>query len=225
MTRKQVLIAAVIAGVIVLGLGAWYVLKPSQSDAPATAAGGTGYEVAASDHTLGNPKARMVLIEYAAPICPHCARFNANVFGKLKQSYIDSGKIYYVFRVFPLHPADGAAEKIAGCLPRGKYFSFIDLLFRNQPKWDPEYGVQDIHGGLIEMAKQAGLSAEKADQCISSTARDDAINKTATDAQMRYNINSTPSFVLDGTPLEGPGHEWTFADMAKVLDAKLAAKS
>ena len=90
-------------------------------------------------------------------------------FPQLKAKYIDTGKIFYVFRVFPLRPDDGAAEKIARCLPEDKYFSFIDLLFRNQPKWDVEYGVQSpegVHDGLVLLGRIAGMSAEQVDQCI-----------------------------------------------------------
>ena len=107
---------------------------------------------------MGNPKAKVVLIEYAAPTCPHCAHFNETVFPQLKQKYIDTGKVYYVFRVFPLHPSDVAAEAMAVCLPKDSYFQFIDLLFRNQKDWDWEYQVQDIHGGLVKMGRIAGMT-------------------------------------------------------------------
>ncbi len=108
----------------------------------AAAASGQGYEILPTDRTLGNPNAKVVLIEYAAPSCPVCADFNAQTFPQLKANYIDTGKVFTSSASFPLRADDGAAEKIARCLPEDKYFSFIDLLFRNQPKWDVEYGVQ-----------------------------------------------------------------------------------
>ena len=101
------------------------------------------------------------MLEYAAPACPHCARFDETVFPLLKKNYIDTGKVFYIFRVFPIMPADGAAEAIARCLPADKYFRFIDLLFRNQKIWDPEYGVTDVRGGLVQMARIAGMSCRK----------------------------------------------------------------
>jgi len=232
-SRTQILIALGIAVLIALGAGAWLVFFRSGANAPTVPVSGRGYEVVASDRTLGDPKAKLVLIEYAAPICPHCARFNANVFALVKRNYIDTGKVYYVFRVFPLAAADGAAEKLARCLPKSRYFEFLDLLFRNQTQWDPEYGESTpvlqteagVHAGLLKIAAMAGLGADQADKCINSTADDDRINKVGMEALSRYGINSTPSFVLDGALMEPPYlREWTYDDMAKGLDDALAAK-
>ena len=137
MSRNQ-LIIVVVAVVIVVGAAVAYYAWPSgsstQAAIPASGSGGAGYALTADDHTMGNPKAKVVLIEYAAPTCPHCAHFDETVFPQIKQKYIDTGKVYYVFRVFPLHPSDAAAEAMAVCLPRDNYFQFIDLLFRNQPQ-------------------------------------------------------------------------------------------
>ena len=121
MSRKTLLIVGVVV-LAVLGAMAWYAMSGSSSDTPATASG-KNYEIYPTDRTLGNPKSKVVLIEYAAPSCPVCAAFNAQSFGRLKTQYIDTGKIFYVFRVFPLRPDDGAAEKIA----RVTWASKIDL--------------------------------------------------------------------------------------------------
>jgi protein-disulfide isomerase len=177
--------------------------------------------VAADDHTMGNPKAKLVLIEYAAPTCPHCAHFNETVFPQLKQTYIDTGKVYYIFRVFPLHPSDGAAEAMAVCLPKDSYFQFIDLLFRNQKDWDWEYQVQDIHGGLVKMGRIAGMSPEQVDSCINNKAVQDHINKVALDGQTRYSISATPTFIINGVAHTDVA-EWSA--MQAALDAQLAAK-
>lgn len=199
MSRKTLYI---LLGVIALAIagGIAYYLTAGSSGNLATASA-TGYQILPSDMTLGNPKAKVVVIEYAAPSCPVCAAFNAESFGKLKAAYIDTGKIYYVFRVFPLRPDDGAAEKIARCLPKDKYFSFIDLLFRNQPKWDVEYGVQSpegVHDGLVLLGRIAGMSAQQVDQCIANKAEDDRINKVAADGESRYSITGTPTFIING---------------------------
>jgi protein-disulfide isomerase len=224
-SRKQILIA--LGAVVCIGLGAaaWFLLlKPAPESIP-TAIAGSGFEIAPTDHTLGDPKAKVVLIEYAAPVCPHCARFNENVFPKLKTEFIDTGKVLYVFRVFPLHPSDVAAEKLATCMPKGKYFAFMDLLFRNQPKWDFEYGVQDVQGGLREMAKQAGMDQATADACMAASTEEERINRVAIEGQSRYDINSTPSILVDGELQQPPfASEWTFEAVAQILNDKLAAK-
>ena len=151
MTRNQLFIV-IAALVIVAVVGVLYFVNPFGSSAPEstpeTASGTTpGFTLVADDRTLGSPKAPLTIIEYAAPTCPHCAHFDETVFPTLKRDYIDTGKVYYVFRVFPLHPSDGAAEAMARCLPVDQYFQFIDMMFRNQAQWDWENGVQDIQIG------------------------------------------------------------------------------
>jgi len=190
-------------GLVVLaaaGGAIWY-SQTSDDDivVPAAAAATKGgYTVTPHDMTLGNPKAKVVMIEYAAPICPHCAHFNATVMPLVKKSYIDTGKLLYVFRVFPLHPADGVAEKLARCMDKAKYFPFMDQLFANQKDWDPEYGVQDIRGALLAQAAKQGMTSSQADSCIADPKPDAQINQVAQDGQSRYNIDHTPTVILNG---------------------------
>ena len=224
MTRNQLIIVAVavvaVAAAIVL-----YLYNPfsgSTADTvPEASSGAPGFTIVADDRTLGSRKAPVTMIEYAAPTCPHCAHFDMTVFPTLKANYIDTGKVFYVFRVFPLHPSDGAAEAIARCLPKDYYFQFIDQLFRNQREWDWEYQVQDIHGGLVKMGRLAGLTPEKVDSCIADKAAQDRVNKVAQDGQTRYSINSTPTFVINGVVHEG-GDVATPEDMQQTLDGILA---
>jgi protein-disulfide isomerase len=226
-TRNQLIIVAV-ALVVVVVAGVLYFVNPFRSSSadsvPDVVSGAApGYTLAADDRTLGSRKAPLVMIEYAAPTCPHCAHFDENVFPTLKQNYIDTGKVYYVFRVFPLHPSDGAAEAMARCLPVDQYFQFIDMMFKNQAQWDWENGVTDIHGALVKMGRLAGMTPEKVDSCIADKAMQDRVNKVAQDAQTRYNINSTPTFVINGVVHES-GEVATPEDLQQTLDAILAKK-
>ncbi len=226
MSRKQILIALCAVLLIGLGAAAWHVFKPSEPAlSGTTATGGPSFEIAASDHTWGGPKAKVVLSGYAAPVCPHCARFNENVMPQIRKDFIDTGKVFYVFRVYPLHSSDVAAEKLATCMPKEKYFDFIDILFRNQPKWDIEYGVQDVKGGLLAMANMAGMDNAKAEACIAATSEEDRINKVAMEASTRYNIHSTPSILVDGELQQPPfASEWTPEALGQILNDRLAAK-
>jgi protein-disulfide isomerase len=165
----------------------------------------------------------VTFIEYAAPTCPHCAHFNADMFPILKKDYIDTGKVYYVFRIFPLHPSDGAVEAMARCLPADNYFQFIDLMFRSQAKWDWEYGVTDVHAGLVEMGRIAGLNPDQVDKCIGNKAVQEHVNKVAQDGQTRYNISGTPTFVINGG-IHSAADIGTEADLQKVIDSLLAKK-
>jgi protein-disulfide isomerase len=178
----------------------------------------------AADRTLGSPKAPIVMVEYGAPTCPHCAQFNAEVFPLLKKKYIDTGKVYYVFRVFPLDPGDLAAETMARCLPASSYMKFIDMLFCNQDKWDPQLGTSDAHGGLVAMGRIVGMNAAQIDQCISNKAEVTRASQVGEDAQKRYGVEATPTFIINGQ-IHAGGFSWQ--DLQTLLDslAKKGKKS
>lgn len=226
MSRNQLIIVAV-AVLVVIGAAFAYYAFPTSTSADVLADtggnGGPGYTIAADDHTMGKRNAPITVIEYAAPTCPHCAHFDANVFPTLKASYIDTGKVFYVFRVFPLHPSDGAAEAMARCQPKDKYFQFIDLLFQNQAMWDWENGVQDIHAGLVKVGRIAGMSPQQVDSCIGNQTVQDNINKVAQDGQTRYNITGTPTFVVNGS-VDRQGNMVAVESMQTYLDGLLAKK-
>ncbi len=221
MSRKSWILVVVLLLAASAG-AAWYFLKDTvETPTAAAAPSGPGYTITARDMTLGNPKAKVVLIEYAAPVCPHCAHFNETIFPELKKDYIDTGKIFYVFRVLPILPEDGPAEKLARCQPKGKYFEFMDMLFRNQAKWDPEYGITDVRGGLLELSKSKGMSEADFTKCITDTKADDEINAVAKEGIDRYGINSTPSIVINGTLRAGLAD---YAALKAEIDKELAKK-
>ena len=220
MSRQKIVLALSALVLIAVAVAAWYVLRPGE-DTGAVAAG-PGYTLTAHDRALGDPKAKVVLIEYAAPSCPVCARFNSDTFPRLKKEYIDTGKVYYVFRLFPLRPDDGAAEKIARCLPEDKYFDFIDLLFRNQPKWDVEFGVQDVHAGLVLVGRMAGMSEAQVDKCMTDTKEDGIINQVAEDGQTKYGITGTPTIIVDG--VSAGSRFFSYDEVKALIDTALAGK-
>jgi protein-disulfide isomerase len=222
-SRKALIGIGAVAILIVIGIGyAYYVMN--SGGAEGATAGTPGFTLVSTDKTMGNPKAPVVLIEYGAPSCSICAAFFQDVFPKLKQNYIDNGKIFYVFRVFPLRELDGDAEKMARCLPEDKYFPFIDQLWKNQPKWDnAEYsGIADPHAALVQEGRIAGMTAEQVDQCINNKSEDDRINKVAAEAEQRYSINATPTFIMDGAPLSAGSVPYD--QLSKDLDAEIAKK-
>jgi protein-disulfide isomerase len=226
-SKRQVFIVLGLLVLVAAGGITWWFL--GQSGNNATGAGnGPGYTLTADDRALGNSKAKVVVIEYAAPSCPVCAHFNGTSFPPFKAAYIDTGKVYYVFRVFPLRGDDGAAEKLARCLPEDKYFPFIDLLFKNQSKWDVEYSQENpalatprgVHDGLVLLGRIAGMSADKADQCMKDMTRDSTINQVAQDGEQKYNITGTPTIVVNG--VAQPSGDVPWGTLQKLIDAELA---
>ena len=219
MTRKTWTMLGV--AVALIAGGAWYFLGNSSGGVAAQAS--ISDPITDQDMTMGNAKAKVVLIEYAAPMCPHCAHFNNEIMPGIKKSYIDSGKVLYVFRVYPIGAPDGVAEKLARCMPKAKYFPFMDQLFRNQQQWDPEFGVTDVRGAMLQQARTAGMSEAQFDACVAGTKQDAIINKVAADGAARYNISGTPTLIVNGKVVT-PGMVPTLAQMRTALDDALAGK-
>jgi protein-disulfide isomerase len=224
-SRTQMVIVGVAA--VVLAVIAYLLLRPAGSgegDVLATDTTKATITVLADDRTMGNSKAPITMLEYAAPTCPHCAHFAMDVMPLIKKNYIDTGKVFYIFRTFPLSATDGAVEAIARrCLPADKYFGFIDLMFRNQSKWDPDgYQVPDVHAAIVQMARVYGISADRVDECITNKDEQQRINQVAQDGETKYNIQGTPTFVINGTVVQAGEDDWP--DMKARLDSLLSKK-
>ena len=87
------------------------------------------------EQTLGDPKAPVTIVEYVSMTCPHCARVHHTTFQALKSKYIDTGRVYFVLREFPLDPLATAAIMLARCLPADKYFPAVSVMFELQDSW------------------------------------------------------------------------------------------
>ena len=217
LTQQQMIWGGAALGALVLIIAGWFLLS-STSSQTLTGSGGTSVVVTAKDRTLGNPKAPIVMVEYASLTCSHCARFGTDVFPKLQKKYIDTGKVYYIYRDFPLDRIALQAAALAQCVSKDGYFHFLDLLFRNQDKWA---FVQDPNAGLVSMARQAGLGEEQANACMANQDELNRISKAAEDGQAKYSISGTPTFVVDGTVKSG---EFSWEAVQAFLDPKLAGK-
>jgi len=223
MNRTTVLLGIIAAALLAVAGFGWYVYSGGDDDAPPlkpAVDSAAPVISAAYERTLGSPNAPLKLIEYAAPMCPVCARFDMNEFPKLKAQYLDTGKVYYIFRVFPIGNPDYGVEGIARCLPKDRYFAFIDMMYRNQEKWDPDgHEIPDVRAAMIAMAGTAGMPADQAARCVGDQ---DTIAKTtqiAQDATVRFGVNGTPSFIMDGELVYSGEYPWD--RLKALLDAKL----
>ena len=171
------------------------------------------------DMVMGNPKAKVTLIEYASASCPHCARFNNDVFPALKKKYIDTGKVHYVFREFLTDPAQvaGAGFLLARCAPQGQYFHVLDDFFHGQAKM---YETGDVKSLILSAAKNSGLTEEKVQACFADQAAAEALNARVT-RHSEQGVDSTPTFVVNGTKLADLDHEATLADLDAAIEPLL----
>jgi protein-disulfide isomerase len=222
-TRQQLLAALIALAVVALGaIGYLVFFAGSTSDTVTENAQKSGIVLTSRDRAQGSPKAPILMVEYAAPTCPVCAMFDMQIFPLLKKNYIDTGKVYYVFRVYPLSSADVAAEGIARCLPAENYFPFIDMLYRNQEKWDPDgHEIPDVRAALVRMGGMAGMSTQEVGTCIDNPAEQAQITKIGDEAQTKYGVNGTPTFLVNGQTRVGVG---TWDDWQSFLNDMIAKK-
>src|SRR6202162_2988317 len=147
--------------------------------------------VSLPDMALGPANAPVTITEYASMTCPHCAAFNENVFPKIKSEYIDSGKVRYVFREFPLDVKAAAGAMLARCIAKddaGKYFAVVDLLFRQQNDWVTKNTTET----LTRIGKQAGLSQQAVEDCLKDQALLEKITADQKYAGEVLKVGSTP---------------------------------
>jgi protein-disulfide isomerase len=169
------------------------------------------------DMAIGPANASVTITEYASMTCPHCANFNEAVFPKLKSEYIDSGKVRYVFREFPLDIKAAAGSMLARCIAKDdapKYFAVIDLLFRQQNEWV----LKNTTETLTRIGKQAGLSQQQVEACLKDQALLDKITADQKYANEVLKVNSTPTFFINGEMLKG---ETSFDEFSKRINALL----
>jgi protein-disulfide isomerase len=192
------------AALTLTGLAALAGFSPLRLIAQAMAEGASDVAkpVSLPDMALGPANASVTITEYASMTCPHCAAFNDNVFPKIKSEYIDTGKVRYVFREFPLDIKAAAGSMLARCIARddaGKYFAVIDMLFKQQNDWVTKNTTET----LARIGKQAGLSQQAVEACLKDQALLDKIAADQKFANEVLKVNSTPTFFINGEMLKG----------------------
>jgi protein-disulfide isomerase len=154
------------------------------------------------DMALGPADAKVTITEYASMTCPHCAAFNEQVFPKIKTEYIDTGKVRYIFREFPLDIKAAAGSMLSRCIANGdanKYFAVTDLLFKTQSDWV----MKNTTEALTRIGKQAGLSQQQVDDCLKDQALLDKIAADQKYASDVLKVDSTPTFFINGEKIKG----------------------
>ena len=155
---------------------------------------------ALDEMALGAEDAPVTIVEYASMTCSHCADFHENTFPALKEKYIDTGKVRFVLREFPLDPLAAAGFMLARCRPSDQYFDMVDLLFDKQRQW--AYA-QDPVSALQNIAKQAGFTQESFEECLTNQELLDAVNEVKDQGAKDFGVSSTPTFFINGRMLRG----------------------
>jgi protein-disulfide isomerase len=202
-----------------LGIAAvapWHM--PAGAAPPMLAEAKAGLSITRDDRVLGNPDAPITIIEYASLTCPHCAHFANDVLPELKKKWIDTGKVKWVLRDFPLDEPALRAAMIARCAPPDRYYAYVDTFFAAQDKW---VMAKDYREALARLVKLGGMGKDEFDNCLKNTALENKIVQERLVASKEYDVGSTPTFFINGTKFTGAP---TLEEFDKALSG-LSAKS
>jgi protein-disulfide isomerase len=201
------------------GLAALAGLSPLKfiTEAMAQSAADVAKPVSLPDMALGPADAAVTVTEFASMTCPHCAAFNEQVFPQIKKEFIDTGKIRWIFREFPLDIKAAAGSMLSRCIANGdasKYFAVTDMLFRQQGDWV----VKNTTETLARIGKQAGLSQQQVEDCLKNQALLDKIAADQKYASDILKVDSTPTFFVNGEKIKG---EASFEEFSKKINSLL----
>jgi protein-disulfide isomerase len=221
MNRRSFLLLT--AAAVAAGGGAWW--YANSGDTPAAGIGSVSAQDAADVDTsmvqemaLGAEDAPVTVIEYASFTCPHCQNFHETVYGKLKQNYIDTGKVRFIYREVYFDRFGLWAGMVARCGGEGRYFGIVDILFDTQKEWIGSGEPTVIANNLRKIGRTAGMSDETINTCLN-----DETNAKAMVALYQKNatadeVTGTPTFFVNGTRYSNMGYD----EFAKILDAEIA---
>ena len=202
MTHARRSFALAAAALLVLAAGPAAAAKAKKAVAPAAAAKpGVPAEAMTGDMSLGNPKARVHVIEYASASCPHCAHFNEEVFPAFKAKYVDTGRVFYTLKEYLTPPEDVASAGflLARCGGRAKYFTILDQVFRSQAQWQ----TTPIYQVFVKIGQANGLTEDQVKACITDEAAATAQQTRVMAAVQTDKVMSTPTFDVGGKRIEG----------------------
>nr|WP_209766584.1 DsbA family protein [Azospirillum rugosum] len=170
-----------------------------------------------ADRVLGDPKAPVTILDYSSMTCPHCATFHTETLPKIKEKYIDTGKVKLVFRDFPLDQAALRASMLQRCAPAERYYPLIDVLFKSQGQWSR---ASDPAKALAQYGKLAGMSQATIDACLTNQQLADGILQSRLTGSDKHKVESTPTFILnDGAATIGGAQ--SFETFAAAIDKLL----
>jgi protein-disulfide isomerase len=151
------------------------------------------------DVVVGKDDAPVTIIEYASMTCSHCATFHNTTYPAMKTKYIDTGKVKYILREFPLDPLAAAGFMLARCAGNDKYHAMVEMLFNKQKEWVTQNPIPP----LLALAKQAGFTQESFESCLKDQKTLEAIESVRTHGAEKLGVNSTPTFFINGKLFRG----------------------
>lgn len=169
-----------------------------------------------TDRFLGPQNAKVTVIEYASPTCPHCAAFHKDTYPSLKEGYIDTAKIRFAIRPFIRNVPDAVVFMVANAAPGETYFKLLEAYFKTQDQWTTSQTPKDA---LQAVAVQYGFTAESFDAALVDKAVFEGMEKTREQAMSEFHMTGTPTFYINGKHKTGA---MSLTDLAAEIDPLLA---
>lgn len=163
------------------------------------------------DRVLGKATAPVTVIEYVSLTCPHCANFQKTLFPRVKKEFIDTGKVRYIVREFPIGHMSGAAAIVNRCAPEDKYFFLLNQFLTRQPEWVSQEVRPDA---LYSVAKSSGMTRETFDKCLSNQTIIDGLTEVKQRGR-QFGVIGTPTFFINGRKAQG---EVTFDEIKAMIE-------
>jgi protein-disulfide isomerase len=237
MKNRPIIIAIIVAAIVIAGVAIYFLTRSEPSVLPSTEAPTTpgtpsappatsetpappvaGGEIMQAgplgEKALGREDAPVTIIEYASMTCSHCARFATATYPTLKTKYIDTGKVRYIFREFPLDSLAAGAVMLARCAPEDRYFPLVELLFERQREWA---FVEKPLDALFALVRQAGFTQESFRACLGNQEILDGVSWVR-DRGAEFGVESTPTFFINGQKHSGA---LTIEELDKVIEPLL----
>jgi protein-disulfide isomerase len=173
----------------------------------------TGPRAEGLDFVVGAANAPVTIIEYASITCPHCARFHSDVLSRLKEKYVETGKVRFVFSDFPLDRLALNAAMLARCNGAERFFTYLDVYFAEQANWTrgtPEQAMT----ALRRLTRTGGMSEAAIDACLANVEIQNAVLTQAMTGEREHRVQSTPTLVVNGQVQRGAP---TFDELERLL--------
>ncbi len=212
LTRRHILMAGMVfAGA---GIAGSRLIWPAHAESTETDPAELAKAGPGGDVVLGSEKAPVTIIEYASTTCPHCAHFATTTFPELQKRYIDTGKVRYIYREFPLNQLDAGAFMLARCAGKDKFLPIVETLYATQSVWMVENAIEPLRN----IAKQFGFTEQSFNECLSNQKVLDELVEVRDHAAAKLGVNATPTFFVNGKRLSG---DQSIEALAKEIDPYL----
>jgi protein-disulfide isomerase len=179
------------------------------------------------DMFIGKADAPITMIAFESLLCPHCAAFHATTLPKLKEEYVDKGYVKIIFREYPgtaREPWARVPAMMARCLGTDRYFSMIDLMFKDQEKWTKAETGQQLLDNVAAYGRLAGMSKDQFDACLKNEKMLRAMADRWREGIDKYGLEGTPHFVIGDARIQGNRPIEDFEKVLKPLVEKLPKK-